>query len=99
MSNYLPHSSKKLQILQRREISLFALINADAPPDKIVAAAEKVREARIRAIEAEYASAGVATLKSSIRDKRIEIIRELPIETILAYFGYEYCPSQHSVTS
>ena len=87
MTQYLPHSSKKLSILQRRESALFKLIHDKAPHEKIVKAAERVREARVRAIEARISSDGPRG-EPSIHERHIEVVRELPVETILAYFGY-----------
>ena len=83
MSNYLPHHSKKLQILSHRELSLYALIKVGAPRDKTVRAAEKVRDARIAAIKAQYEGYNVP----SGPDTYIGMISKLPVETILAYFG------------
>ena len=91
MTNYLPHSSKKLSILQRRELALFKLIQDNAPHKKIVDAAERVRGARIRAIEACIASDGPRA-GPNIHDAHIELVRGLPIETILAYLGYAQIP-------
>jgi hypothetical protein len=91
MTNYLPHSSKKLAILQRRELALFKLIHENAPRKKIVDAAERVRDARIRAIEARIASDGPRAAPN-IHDTHIELVRDLSIETILAYFGYAQIP-------
>ncbi len=87
MANYLPHSSKKLAILQRREMTLFKLIDENAPHTKIVDAAKQVREARIRTIEARIASDGPRA-GPNIHDRYIEFVREMPLETILTYFGY-----------
>ena len=87
MTNYLPHSSKKLAILQRREMTLFKLIDENAPHAKIIDAAKQVRDARIRKIEARIASDGPRA-GINIHDRYIEFVRQLPVETILAYFGY-----------
>ncbi|WP_372723410.1 hypothetical protein [Novipirellula sp.] len=87
MTNYLPHSSKKLAILQRREMTLFKLIDENAPHTKIVDAAKQVREARIRTIEARIASDGPRS-GPNIHDRYIEFVRQMPLETVLAYFGY-----------
>ena len=87
MTNYLPHSTKKLAILQRRELALFKLIDENAPHKKIVDAAERVRDARIRAIEASIASDGPRA-GPNVHDRHIALVRDLPTETILAYFGY-----------
>ena len=87
MTQYLPHSSKKLSILQRRESALFKLIDEKAPFEKIVKAAERVRDSRVRAIEAIISSDGPRS-QPSIHDKHIELVRNLSIESILAYFGY-----------
>ena len=95
MTQYLPHSTKKLAILQRRELALVALIRANASQDKIVAAAEEVRAARIRAIEARVASDGSYAVAPIYADQ-IEMIRKLPVETILAYFGYSNFHTEES---
>lgn len=74
MTNYLPHSSKKLAILQRREMALFRLIDENVPHKKIVDAAKQVRDARIRTIEARIASDGPQT-GPNIHDRYIEFVR------------------------
>ena len=48
MTNYIAHHTKKKQILARKEAVLHRLIDSDSPPDKLIAAAEDVRDARIR---------------------------------------------------
>lgn len=87
MTQYIPHSSKKLLILQRRETALFKLISENAPYEKLVSAAQRVREARVRAIEAQIA-ASAPHAAQTIHDDHIEMVRQLSCETILAYFGY-----------
>lgn len=73
--------------LQRCESALFKLIHDEAPHERIVDAAERVRDARVRAIEARISSDG-PRVEPSIHDRHIEVVRDLPVETILAYFGY-----------
>ncbi|MCA9138362.1 MAG: hypothetical protein KDB00_16440 [Planctomycetales bacterium] len=98
MTQYLPHSSKKLTTLQRRELALFKLIATDAPYQKIVQAAEAVRDARIRAIEARIASDGPRSGRN-LYDDHIDVVRELSIDVILAYFGYVRRPVSDSPMS
>ena len=91
MTNYLPHTSKKLHILQRREFAIFRLIQENAPHYKIVHAAEELRDARIRAIEASIASNGPRA-GPTIHDKQIAMICDLPLDSTLAYFGCSVDP-------
>lgn len=92
MTNYLPHNTKKLSILRRRENALFKLISENAPFDKIAKKAEQVRDARVRALEAEISALGPRAIRSS-HDDHIDVVRALPLEVILAYFGYVNAPS------
>ena len=87
MTQYLPHCSKKLLILQRREAALFKLIRDGAAQKKIMDAAHQVRLARIRAIEAQIAANGPRA-EPNIHDEHIATVKNLSVETILAYFGY-----------
>ena len=87
MTQYLPHSSKKLTTLHRRELAVFKLIVNGACHQKLVDAAELVRDSRIRAIEASIASDGPRSGRN-IYDDHIHLIRGRPVDVILAYFGY-----------
>jgi hypothetical protein len=49
MSNYIPHYTKKRQILHKKEEKLRRLISHGADKERLLKAAEEVRLARIRA--------------------------------------------------
>ena len=51
MANYIAHHTKKKRILARKEADLLRLINSHRPADKLIAAAEVVRDARIRVLK------------------------------------------------
>lgn len=92
MTNYIPHYTKKKQILGRKESTLKRLISSNASSDKLVAAAEDVRDARVRVLRAHRATVvpkdDAQTLYDKI-DRRIKSILETPIKSILAEFGCE----------
>ena len=66
MTNYLPHSTKKLAILQRRELALFKLIDEKAPHKKIVDAAEHLETDEIAYLVPSLPQDTVAALLSSL---------------------------------
>jgi hypothetical protein len=51
MANYIVHHTKKKRILARKEVALQRLIDAARPSHELLAAAEKVRLARVRALK------------------------------------------------
>jgi hypothetical protein len=91
MSNYVPHYTKKRAILKRKEDTLRRLINRGVSEQKLFRAAEEVRAARIRALQASLATlppaAGPDATESARIAARIEALRVTPTETILAEFG------------
>ncbi len=90
MTNYIPHYTKKKQILGRKESALKRLISSGAPSGKLIAAAEDVRDARIRVLRAQRATVvpkDDAHMIYERIDRRIRSILEVPIESILAEFG------------
>ena len=50
MTSYIAHHTKKKQILARKEAALQRLVDSNAPSAKLVAAADEVRDARIRVL-------------------------------------------------
>ena len=91
MTNYIPHYTKKKQILGRKEDALRRLINSQSPDDKLIAAAEDVRDARIRVLRAQCATIvpkDDACKRYEKIDARIQIIAETSIAIILTEFGY-----------
>ena len=90
MTNYIPHYTKKKQILARKELALERLIAGDAAPDKLVSATEDVRDARVRVLRAQRATIvpkDDAYLQYEKIDARIQSILETPVTAILAEFG------------
>ncbi len=95
MTNYIPHYTKKKQILSRKEQALRRLVHSNAPDDKLVAAAEEVRDARVR-VRVRVLRAQRATIvpkddackQYEKIDARIQTIAETSIAIILSEFGY-----------
>jgi hypothetical protein len=90
MSNYLPHYTKKRQTQSRKEETLRRLIKLGASEDKLIAAAEEVRAARIRTFRASLAklpSGGrIVTVESAKIEFQIEVIMATSAHAILAEF-------------
>jgi len=55
MSNYVPNQQKKKRILQQREVELRHALRHGVAPEKIERAATRVREAHVRALNAQLA--------------------------------------------
>jgi hypothetical protein len=86
MSNYLPRTQKKREIQQKQENKLRRMVEKGASLAKLVDAAEVVRAAGIRTINAERQLCCI--LGSTVRfDEAIRLLRELPVESILHEFG------------
>ncbi len=90
MTNYIPHYTKKRQILRRKEEALRLLISENAPKSKTVAYSEEIRDARIRVLRAERATIPPTHARERYEeiDARIRVIEESPVAAILAEFGY-----------
>jgi hypothetical protein len=91
MSNYVPHYTKKLQILARKEQHLRRLIGSGATPRRLIAAAEVVRASRVRALRAKRATIipkGDAVERFARIDAKIQGALGTPISAILVEFGY-----------
>lgn len=89
MSNYIPHYTKKKQILRRKEDFLRRLVSKNASQECILAAAEEVRDARIRVVRAQRATipqTGDGQVQNNKLDARIQGIAATPLETIVAEF-------------
>ena len=90
MTNYIPHYTKKKQILARKEEALRRLISSRASKDKLLAAAELVRDARIRALRAQRATLVPKDDAQEVYDKidaQIQRIENTPLDAILLEFG------------
>ena len=55
MSNYIPHYTKKIEILEKRERTLRHAIKGNLSHEKTVRAVREVREAQFRVIKAKRA--------------------------------------------
>ena len=89
MTNYVPHYTKKKQILARKEDYLRLLLIQNASPEKIFAAAKDVRDARIRVLRAQRATIapkGDAQVQYGRLDARIQVIAAMSVGTILAEY-------------
>lgn len=91
MSNYIPHHTKKKQVLARKELALERLIAHREPIQKLIDAAEEVRDGRIRVLEARrstIAPAGNADAQYQRIDEQIEELSNTSIDSILTEFGF-----------
>ena len=90
MSNYVPHYTKKKRILERREDSLIRLIAAGASEEELQAAAEVVRDARVRVLEARRATIVPKDDAKKVYDRidaRIRETENTPASVILLELG------------
>ena len=90
MANYLVHHTKKKQILARKEAALQRLIDGKATSGKLMAAAEDVRDARIRVLRVQRSiivPKGDADTQYAKIDAKIETLSNTSAATILAEFG------------
>ena len=91
MTNYIPHYTKKKQILARKEEDLRRLISSHADDEKLLGAAEIVRDARIRVLRAQRATIVPKDNAQEAYDRidaRIHKIENTPIDSILLELGY-----------
>lgn len=91
MANYLAHHTKKKRILARKEADLKRLVAKSAPLAKLIAAAERVRDARLRVLRVQRSliiPTGDAETQYSKLDARVEAVAATPASTILAELGY-----------
>jgi hypothetical protein len=56
VSNYVPHYTKKLKRLRREELDLQRMAARGVELEKLLVQAEKVRDARVRALQARLAT-------------------------------------------
>ena len=91
MASYIAHHTKKKRVLARKEAELRRLIKSGAPADKLISAAELVRDARIRVLRVTRSNIltkrDAASLYAKI-DARIERVAETQATAILSEFGY-----------
>ena len=89
--NYIPHHTKKKQILARKELVLKRLIVQEASPEKLLAAAQEIINARIRVLRAKRAKKvqrGDADRLYAKIDSQIGELRLTPANVILAEYGF-----------
>ena len=90
MTSYIAHHTKKKQILARKEAALQRLVDSNAPAAKLVAAADEVRDARIRVLRVQRSiivpNDDADVLYAKI-DRKIQTISDTPTSSILAEFG------------
>ena len=100
MPNYIPHYTKKKQILARKEDNLQRLIERGADRQKLLAAVEDVRDARVRVLRSRRATIppkdDAVKLFAEI-DDRIQSLLETSPEAILHQFGYSAEAQQREV--
>ncbi|MDC0937200.1 hypothetical protein OAS39_13025 [Pirellulales bacterium] len=92
MASYLPHHTKKQQILSKKEAQLKRLILGDAAAVKLLAAAREVMDARIRVLQARRATIAPTAKAETQLDKldvRIQAAKAGSLYDILEEFG---CP-------
>jgi hypothetical protein len=88
MSNYIPTYTKKRQRQAKLENDLRRLVSKNVKLDKLIAAAEEVRAARIRTINAKRQHCCI--FGSTVRhDAEIASLRGAAIEVILREFGIQ----------
>lgn len=85
MSNYLPRTAKKRERQERLENDLRRLIAKGADRERLIAAAEEVRAARVRTIRA-YRQHCWAIGSTARYDAMIAAIQATPLDTILDEF-------------
>ena len=91
MANYIAHHTKKKRILARKEAELLRLINSHRPADKLIAAAEVVRDARIRVLKVRRSiivPGGDAASQYAKIDAKIKRVADTTATAILSEFGY-----------
>jgi hypothetical protein len=91
MANYVAHYTKKQQALARRVEELRRRIARGEPAERLLAAAEEVRQARLRALRARRATIPPAEVPSRGRfipiDEGIAEVSSSDAVTVLAEFG------------
>ena len=89
--NYLPHYTKKRQILKRKEQELRRVIQRGGSEARLAAAAEEVRASRIRVLRAKRATIlpkyGPEAAPIARIDDEIQALSVMPLDAILAEFG------------
>jgi hypothetical protein len=87
--NYIPHYTKKKQILARKQHRLRRLIERRVTPQKLISAADAIREARIRVLRAQRATIppkGDAHVLFDKIDRKIDALLKMTPQDILAHF-------------
>ena len=88
MSNYLPHYTKKKQILEKRERELRHALKNRLGETKIRRAAERVRAAQVRALESALAQVPPSQ-EQRFEEKRTRLLaditpwKEVPLDALI----------------
>jgi hypothetical protein len=92
MSNYVPHYTKKCQVRRKKEECLRRLICQGAEKKKLLNAAEELRLARIRVLNAKKATIppnyGPQDKRAAHIDGEIAALQQISAEAILVEFGH-----------
>lgn len=93
MANYIAHYTKKQLILTRREQDLRRLVQRDASIEKLIVAAERVRQSRTGVLKAHKANPPPEYRQEPKKfaeiGPKIQALQEMPVEAILAEFGVD----------
>ena len=91
MSNYVPHYTKKKQVLARKELALERRIANKDPIVKVMVSAGEVRDARIRVLQARRSTLPPTSNSYALCkkiDEQIEQLATTSLDSILLEFGY-----------
>jgi len=83
MSNYIPNYQKANRVFSKRETQLKHAIKNGYTQEKIVKAAERLREAKLKAFKARFAHESVLQATSYVPDEQAKQWEELPVEEII----------------
>jgi hypothetical protein len=97
MTSYVANFQKKIRIRGEKEEALRRFIAQGKDETKLLKAAETVRDARIRELQAKKAQISPRDtperiVRISNLDRRIEALRATSPESILSEFGVEHRP-------
>lgn len=99
MSNYIPHYTKKKQVLVRKELALQRSIDRNDSLQELLDAAEQVRDARVRVLQAQrstIAPMGDADSQYQKIDEQIERLACTKLDAILVEFGFQAASEDNS---
>lgn len=89
--NYIPHYTKKKQILARKRLALSRLVKEGKPLSKLLTSALAVRDAQIRVLRAQRDQIAPFAKNAHLFEKidaKIAIAEQIPLEEILGHHGW-----------